>query len=88
MTERDIAVQIATKICRRLFQRTWMPWNATVERAVERMIDAIIAAAVEQLRAGDLEQELEEITNETDAHSAENGMRRFREWQRRTGRVA
>lgn len=72
-TPRDTAVAIATRLLQKLFERTWLPWSPTIDRAVARMVDAAIDAAAEraverlqaqldQLRADPFEQELDDLS--------------------------
>jgi hypothetical protein len=61
---RDQAVALLTAILKKLFERTWMPWSPTLDRATARLVDLIIAAAVEAVqddeRAG-FEAEIREL---------------------------
>lgn len=45
---RDRAILLACKVLRRLIERTWLPWGDIYEKITARVIDLVIAEAVEQ----------------------------------------
>jgi hypothetical protein len=51
MGNRDRAILIASKVLQKLLERVWMEWSDIYVRAVTRVIDLIIAEAVEQATA-------------------------------------
>lgn len=61
---RDEAVRLATVLFRKLFERVWMPWNPSLERAVAKLIDLIIAAAVEQMQTANDDRFLRDLEPE------------------------
>lgn len=48
---RDQAIKIASYFLSKLFSRVWLPWTATEQKLVERLIDCIITAAAAQAQA-------------------------------------
>lgn len=70
---RDEAVVLATSLFRKLFERVWFPWSPPLERAVARLVDLIIAAAVEQLQRQQDEDFLNGLIAEQDQQSARGG---------------